>query len=84
MANSHVTSNLLDFGLDPQAALEVAPFILLMPIVGVLASAAFLGEGMTLAALIGGVIIVAGLALVVGFPSRSGASNESSAFGDRT
>ena len=49
---------------------QVAPFVLLMPIIGVLASAAFLGERLTLAALIGGAIIVAGLALVVGLPAR--------------
>jgi O-acetylserine/cysteine efflux transporter len=49
---------------------QVAPFVLLMPIVGVLASAAFLSERLSLTAMIGGAIIVAGLALVVGLPAR--------------
>jgi O-acetylserine/cysteine efflux transporter len=49
---------------------QVAPFVLLMPIIGVLAGAVFLGERLTPPALIGGAIIVTGLALVVGLPDR--------------
>ena len=51
---------------------QIAPFALLMPITGVLASAVFLGERPSLLALLGGAIIVAGLALVVGMPDRRG------------
>jgi O-acetylserine/cysteine efflux transporter len=45
---------------------QVAPFILLMPITGMLAGAALLGERLSAASLTGGAIIVAGLALVIG------------------
>jgi drug/metabolite transporter (DMT)-like permease len=44
----------------------VAPFILLMPITGMLAGAAFLGERFSAASLTGGAIIVVGLVLVIG------------------
>jgi O-acetylserine/cysteine efflux transporter len=47
---------------------QVAPFALLMPITGVLASAAFLGERPSLLSLLGGAVILVGLALVVGIP----------------
>jgi O-acetylserine/cysteine efflux transporter len=47
---------------------QIAPFALLMPITGVLASAVFLGERPSLLSLLGGVIILFGLALVVGLP----------------
>jgi len=47
---------------------QVAPFALLMPITGVLASAAFLGERPSLLSLLGGIVILFGLALVVGMP----------------
>ncbi len=53
---------------------QVAPFALLMPITGVLASAAFLGERPSLLSLLGGVIILFGLALVVGMPEGRGAT----------
>lgn len=51
---------------------QIAPFALLMPATGILASAVFLGERPSLLALLGGAIIVAGLALVVGMPERRG------------
>lgn len=47
---------------------QIAPFALLMPITGVLASAAILGERPSLLSLLGGVVILSGLALVVGMP----------------
>ena len=45
---------------------QIAPFILLMPIVGVAAGTAFLGDRITSQSLVGGTLILAGLALVVG------------------
>jgi O-acetylserine/cysteine efflux transporter len=45
---------------------QIAPFALLMPIIGVLVSAIMLGEKPSAAALGGGVIILIGLVLVVG------------------
>jgi O-acetylserine/cysteine efflux transporter len=45
---------------------QVAPFILLMPITGMLAGVALLGGRLSAASLTGGAIIVAGLALVIG------------------
>ena len=47
---------------------QIAPFALLMPITGVLASAAFLGERPSFVSLLGGIVILLGLALVVGLP----------------
>ncbi len=47
---------------------QIAPFALLMPIIGVLTSAAFLGERPSLLSLLGGAVILFGLALVVGMP----------------
>ena len=48
---------------------QIAPFALLMPITGVLASAAFLGERPSFLSLLGGIVILLGLALVVGLPN---------------
>ena len=48
---------------------QVAPFALLMPFIGVLASAILLGEEMSAHVLLGGAIIVAGLAIIVTGPS---------------
>jgi O-acetylserine/cysteine efflux transporter len=57
---------------------EAAPFILLMPVVGIITAALVLGETVSLEQMIGGVVILAGLAVVsgVGFPlrKRAGAS----------
>jgi O-acetylserine/cysteine efflux transporter len=47
---------------------RIAPFAPLMPIIGVLASALLLGERLSLLALLGGAVILAGLALVVYAP----------------
>ena len=47
---------------------QIAPFALLMPIMGVVASAVVLGEKPAAAALVGGVVILVGLALVVSTP----------------
>ena len=44
---------------------QIAPFILLMPVTGILTAFLFLGERPSLSALGGGVIILAGLGLVV-------------------
>ena len=51
---------------------EAAPFILLMPVVGIITAALVLGESVSLEQLIGGAVILAGLAIVsgVGLPSR--------------
>jgi O-acetylserine/cysteine efflux transporter len=45
---------------------DVAPFTLLMPVVGVAAAALLLAEPILLTHLIGGMVIIAGLAIVVG------------------
>ena len=59
--------NLLWYTLLSRARIDQAtPFLLLMPIFGVVASAALLGEKLTTAHLIGGALILAGLAIVVG------------------
>ena len=59
---------------------QVAPFILLMPLIGVLASVILLGETLSRNALIGGVIIVLGLAIIVIDPaSRRGTTNHPAA-----
>jgi O-acetylserine/cysteine efflux transporter len=52
---------------------EAAPFILLMPVVGIITAALALGETVSLEQLLGGAVILAGLAIVsgVGFPSRN-------------
>jgi O-acetylserine/cysteine efflux transporter len=54
---------------------EAAPFILLMPVVGIITAAAVLGETVSVEQMIGGVVILAGLAVVSGMPlaSRKGA-----------
>jgi O-acetylserine/cysteine efflux transporter len=51
---------------------EAAPFILLMPVVGILTAALVLGETVSLEQVIGGAVILAGLAIVSGvrLPSR--------------
>jgi O-acetylserine/cysteine efflux transporter len=49
---------------------QVAPFVLLMPLTGVLASAILLREHPSMVALAGGAIIVFGLALIVRAPNR--------------
>jgi O-acetylserine/cysteine efflux transporter len=49
---------------------QVTPFALLMPITGVVAGAAFLGERLTEQSIVGGGIILIGLGLVVGLPAR--------------
>jgi O-acetylserine/cysteine efflux transporter len=52
---------------------EVAPFILLMPVFGVITAALVLGERIEAAHLIGGAVILAGLAIVSGLvPKRAG------------
>ena len=45
---------------------EAAPFILLMPVVGIFTAALVLGETVSLAQVIGGAVILAGLAIVSG------------------
>ena len=58
--------NLLWYTLLKRVRVDQAtPFLLLMPVVGVVASAVVLGETLTLAHLIGGALILAGLAIVV-------------------
>ena len=58
--------NLLWYTLIKRVRVDQAtPFLLLMPVVGVVASALVLGEHLTLAHLIGGGLILAGLAIVV-------------------
>lgn len=54
---------------------EAAPFILLMPVVGIITAAVVLGETVSVEQLIGGVVILAGLAIVSGIPlaARKGA-----------
>jgi O-acetylserine/cysteine efflux transporter len=49
---------------------QVAPFALLMPLVGVLAGAIMLGEHLSLWAGLGGVVVLAGLAVAVIEPKR--------------
>ncbi len=45
-----------------------------MPITGVIGSAVFLGEQLSVQSIIGGIVILLGLALVVGLPPRAGAA----------
>ncbi len=52
---------------------QATPFLLLMPVVGVLASAFVLGEQLTVAHLIGGALILAGLAIVLSVRQASDA-----------
>ena len=54
---------------------EAAPFILLMPGVGIVTAFVVLGETISAAQIVGGGVILAGLAIVsgVGLPKRSGA-----------
>jgi O-acetylserine/cysteine efflux transporter len=51
---------------------EVAPFILLMPVVGIATAFVLLGEAISPAQLLGGAVLLAGLAIVsgVGLPKR--------------
>jgi O-acetylserine/cysteine efflux transporter len=51
---------------------EAAPFILLMPVVGIVTAALVLGESISMAQVLGGGVILAGLAIVsgVGRPFR--------------
>lgn len=49
---------------------QVTPFALLMPITGVVGSAVFLGERLSLQSIVGGAVILLGLALVVGPPAK--------------
>ena len=58
---------------------EVAPFILLMPVVGILTAFFVLGETITPAQIIGGMVILAGLAIVSGvYQRRSRAASPAS------
>ena len=50
---------------------EVAPFILLMPVVSILAAFVLLGETISLAQLAGGAVIMTGLAIVSGLGASS-------------
>jgi O-acetylserine/cysteine efflux transporter len=47
---------------------EAAPFILLMPVVGIITASVVLGETVSVEQIIGGVVILAGLAIVSGMP----------------
>ena len=51
---------------------EAAPFILLMPVVGIVTAFFVLGEAVSIAQVLGGVVILAGLAIVsgIGFASN--------------
>jgi O-acetylserine/cysteine efflux transporter len=51
---------------------QVAPFILLMPVIGVLLAFLFLHEQPSALVLGGGVVILAGLGLVVRAPRETG------------
>ena len=51
---------------------ELAPFLLLMPVIGVITSALVLGERLEPIQLAGGVIVLAGLAMVLGIGQRGG------------
>ena len=58
---------------------EAAPFLLLMPVVGILTAALVLGETVSLAQLIGGAVILVGLAIVSGLSGGSGERGAGSA-----
>ena len=67
------------FTLLKQCRMDAAaPFILLMPVVGILTAAVVLGEAVSLEQIIGGAVILAGLAIVSGVPivakNKAGAS----------
>jgi O-acetylserine/cysteine efflux transporter len=51
---------------------EVAPFILLMPVVGIVTAYFLLGEQISVAQLAGGAVLLAGLAVVsgIGIPEK--------------
>jgi O-acetylserine/cysteine efflux transporter len=49
---------------------EAAPFMLLMPVVGIVAAAVVLGETISAAQVAGGVVILAGLALITGLDRK--------------
>ena len=54
---------------------EAAPFILLMPVVGIVTASLVLGESVSIGSVDGGGVILAGLAIVSGLgcpPGRSG------------
>ena len=51
---------------------QVAPFALLMPVVGVAAGALGLGERLTLFSALGGIVVLAGLALALAEPAANG------------
>jgi O-acetylserine/cysteine efflux transporter len=51
---------------------EAAPFILLMPVVGILTAALVLGESISFEQVLGGVVILAGLAVVSGLGRPAG------------
>ena len=53
---------------------QVTPFALLMPLVGVLAGAIFLGERMSLLTVFGGVVVLGGLGFTLVNPRYSGAA----------
>jgi O-acetylserine/cysteine efflux transporter len=56
---------------------QVTPFLLLMPPLGVVAGALFLGERISLAVIIGAAVIIAGLAVIVRTPTlRAEAAQE--------
>lgn len=55
---------------------QVTPFALLMPITGVVAGAVLLGERLSVQSAAGGLVILLGLALVVGLPRRADATAE--------
>jgi O-acetylserine/cysteine efflux transporter len=72
-----MTGNLIWYTLLQRRRIDqVAPFLLLMPLFGVVASAMVLGERLDAALAIGGGLIVAGLALVVLSPSRRAAPQD--------
>ena len=48
---------------------EVAPFVLLMPVVGIVTAAVLLGERIALVQIAGGIVILLGLAIVSGIIS---------------
>ena len=55
---------------------QLAPFLLLMPVVGITISAAVLGERLSAMQLMGGGIVLAGLAMVLGISQRGAAGPE--------
>ena len=48
---------------------QVTPFLLLMPPLGVMAGAVFLGEHISLPVILGAAVIIAGLAVIVRTPA---------------